>query len=68
MDSQTVKRGSAVAPMALSLTALAIVIEGHPHFDEIGAKLCGGSIAVESTEAGGMAFHVWIPSERGNSR
>lgn len=31
-------------------------------------ELHGGSIAVESTEAGGMAFHVWIPSERGNSR
>jgi hypothetical protein len=32
MDPRTVKRIAAVAPMALSLAALAIVIEGHLEF------------------------------------
>jgi signal transduction histidine kinase len=31
-------------------------------------ELHGGTVAVESTEAGGTVFHVWIPSERRNSR
>jgi signal transduction histidine kinase len=31
-------------------------------------ELHGGAIDVETTEAGGTAFHVWVPSERGRSR
>jgi signal transduction histidine kinase len=30
--------------------------------------LHGGAIDVETTEAGGTVFHVWVPSERGTSR
>lgn len=30
--------------------------------------LHGGGIDVETTEAGGTVFHVWVPSERGVSR
>lgn len=31
-------------------------------------ELHGGGIDVETTEAGGTVFHVWVPSERGASR
>jgi signal transduction histidine kinase len=31
-------------------------------------ELHGGAIDVETTEAGGTVFHVWLPSERGASR
>jgi signal transduction histidine kinase len=31
-------------------------------------ELHGGRIDIESTEAGGTVFHVWVPSERGASR
>lgn len=31
-------------------------------------ELHGGGIDVDSTEAGGTVFHVWVPSERGASR
>ena len=31
-------------------------------------ELHGGSIDVETTEAGGTVFRVWVPSERGTSR
>jgi signal transduction histidine kinase len=31
-------------------------------------ELHGGRIEIESTEAGGTVFHVWVPSERGASR
>ncbi len=31
-------------------------------------ELHGGAIDVETTEAGGTVFHVWVPSERGTSR
>jgi signal transduction histidine kinase len=31
-------------------------------------QLHGGRIDVETTEAGGTVFHVWVPSERGASR
>jgi signal transduction histidine kinase len=31
-------------------------------------ELHGGGIDVDTTEAGGTVFHVWVPSERGASR
>ncbi len=31
-------------------------------------ELHGGGIDIETTEAGGTVFHVWVPSERGASR
>jgi signal transduction histidine kinase len=31
-------------------------------------ELHGGAIDVDTTEAGGTVFHVWVPSERGASR
>jgi len=31
-------------------------------------ELHGGGIDVETTEAGGTVFHVWVPTERGASR
>ena len=31
-------------------------------------ELHGGRIDIESTEAGGTVFQVWVPSERGASR
>jgi len=31
-------------------------------------ELHGGAIEVETTEAGGTVFHVWVPTERGASR
>jgi signal transduction histidine kinase len=31
-------------------------------------ELHGGSVAVETTEAGGSVFHIWVPSERGLAR
>ncbi|HEY8038539.1 MAG TPA: HAMP domain-containing sensor histidine kinase [Polyangiaceae bacterium] len=31
-------------------------------------EMHGGGIDVETTEAGGTVFHVWVPSERGASR
>jgi signal transduction histidine kinase len=31
-------------------------------------ELHGGGLDVETTEAGGTVFHVWIPSERGASK
>jgi signal transduction histidine kinase len=31
-------------------------------------ELHGGGIEIETTEAGGTVFHVWVPSERGASR
>jgi signal transduction histidine kinase len=31
-------------------------------------ELHGGAIDVETTEAGGTVFHVWVPSERGTTR
>jgi signal transduction histidine kinase len=31
-------------------------------------ELHGGAIDVETTEAGGTVFHVWVPSELGASR
>jgi signal transduction histidine kinase len=31
-------------------------------------ELHGGAIDVETTEAGGTVFHVWVPSELGTSR
>jgi signal transduction histidine kinase len=31
-------------------------------------ELHGGGVDVETTDAGGTVFHVWVPSERGASR